>query len=223
MLGAFLLTLPFAAAGALSPMMLTEQTVLLATADGRRCATRYALGAFLTLFIFTGLATLLGRAISLPTEPSLSATLDIVFGAGLLCLAAAVHYVKRRRPDASRGKQRDSRMRSMSPRQAFGFGVFSMATNVTTLAVILPAAKIIAASGIGLPERVPLEISIALIASTPAWLPVALAKIAPGPTRRGLDWIGNLIANHGRDLVVAALAALGLFLVIRGIFEAASL
>lgn len=223
MLGTFLLILPFAAAGALSPMMLTEQTVLLATADGRRCANRYAFGAFLTLFIFTGLATLLGRAISLPTEPSLSATLDIVLGAGLLCLALAAHYLKRRSPDASRGSKRKSRARPMSPRQAFGFGVFSMATNVTTLAVILPAAKIIAASGIGFLERLPLELLIALIASTPAWLPVALEKIAPGPTRRGLDWIGGLIANHGRDLVVAALAALGLFLVIRGIVEAASL
>ena len=69
MIGAFLLALPFALAGALSPVMLTQQVFLLATADGRRAAARYAIGATLTLYAFTALVTFFGSAIELPAQP----------------------------------------------------------------------------------------------------------------------------------------------------------
>jgi hypothetical protein len=92
-----------------------------------------------------------------------------------------------------------------------------MATNVTTLALVVPAAKIIAASGVDLPGRAILVALLVAIASTPAWLPVALTRVAPGPAERGLDWIRDLIEQRGRQLVVLLLVGLGLFLLVRGI------
>jgi threonine/homoserine/homoserine lactone efflux protein len=204
LVGTFLLIFPFAFAGALSPMMLTEQTVLLATADGRRAAARYAIGATLVLLFFVGLVTLFGRVIELPSEPTLSASLDILLGAVLLLIAGLLVYLRRR---ALQPDDRSDRQRRES----------SMATNVTTLALVVPAAKIIAASGVDLPGRAILVALLVAIASTPAWLPVALTRVAPGPAERGLDWIRDLIEQRGRQLVVLLLVGLGLFLLVRGI------
>jgi hypothetical protein len=43
---------PLGLAGAISPVLLTEQTVLLASPGGRRAARTFALAAILTLFAF---------------------------------------------------------------------------------------------------------------------------------------------------------------------------
>lgn len=212
MLATLLLILPFAVASALSPMMLTEQTVLLA--KDQASARRFALGVFITGFAFVALATLFGKAISLPTEPTLSSSLDIALGVLMILLAGILIWLKRRAGDRPL-KPKKKKKRNISRPQAFGFGAFSMATNFTTLALLLPAAKIIAASGIGYLERAPLELVLALMAATPAWLPLALADATPG-SRRGLTWIARVIAEHSRGLIGAALVLLGAFLVLRG-------
>ena len=107
---ALAVVLPLGLGGAVSPVMLTEQTVLLAGPGGLRAATRYATGVLGTLLVIVGALVLFGRAIAPPTEPRLDATLDLVVGAAL------------------------------------PFGVFSMATNFTTLALLVPAAKEISSS-----------------------------------------------------------------------------
>lgn len=213
MLATLLLILPFAAASAVSPVMLTEQTYLLAR--GRKAAKRYALGAFLTVFVFIALATLFGRVISLPTEPTLSASLDVGLGALLVVLGGALYLIELRSGGGSRRKQ--EKQRSVSDRRAFAFGIFSMATNLTTLALVLPAAKIIADAGLDYPERLVLEILLALIAAVPAWLPLALTRVSPGRARHALDWIDQTIERHGKKLVAVSLLVLGGFLLLKGI------
>lgn len=213
MLATLLLILPFAAASAVSPVMLTEQTYLLAR--GRKAAKRYALGAFLTVFVFIALATLFGRVISLPTEPTLSASLDVGLGALLVVLGGALYLIELRSGGGSRRKQ--EKQRSVSDRRAFAFGIFSMVTNLTTLALVLPAAKIIADAGLDYPERLVLEILLALIAAVPAWLPLALTRVSPGRARHALDWIDQTIEKHGKKLVAVALLVLGGFLLLKGI------
>ena len=59
--------LPLGLGSAISPMMFTEQTVLLAGPGGVRASTRYALGAIGTLVVVVGIVVLFGRAVSLPT------------------------------------------------------------------------------------------------------------------------------------------------------------
>ena len=217
MFQAFLLILPFGLAGAVSPMLLTEQTVLLAGRDGRRAARRFAAGALLVVVAYIGLLVFFGRAISLPREPSLDSTLDLLLGTLLLLISfAIINRGRNRQPGKPASKKSH---RSFGTGQAFGFGAFSMATNFTTLAILVPGAKMIAVGGLDFPERVLLVFVLGLMVATPAWLPLALARVAPGAAERGLAGLGNLIQSHGRRLTVLLLAGLGLFLILRGLLD----
>ena len=201
--------IPFGLAGAVSPVMLTEATLILAGANGRRAGWGYASGAVLTLLVFVSVLVLLGRGISLPTEPHLDATLDIVIGGALLGFAV----ILRRRPPRPHTERAP---RERNPRRALGFGVFSMATNLTTLALVTPAAKEIAASGLVLAGRAVAVAVLVGLASLPAWLPVTLTAAAPGSATRGLTAVGDVIQHHGRRLSELFVAGLGLLLVVRG-------
>jgi hypothetical protein len=207
------IVIPFGLAGAVSPVMLIEQTIILAGPDGKRASTRYAAGAGLTLLLYVSVLVLFGRAISLPQEPHLDATLDIVIGALLIVFALAIRWRRPRQHNAHRGR------RVMRPQEALGFGVFSMATNFTTLALVVPAAKEIASSDLDLPGRAVVIAVLVVLASTPVWLPLALRGVAPGPAVRGLIAISDLIGRRGRLLAVLVVAGLGLFLVVRGILR----
>ena len=223
MLAALALIVPLGLAAAISPVMLTEQTVLLAGPDGYRAATRYTAGVVVVLLLFVSAMTLFGRAISLPTEPRLSASLDLILGLVLLCLAVLVRRLGRRGGDASgRGKDAGAERPAHSGRSraaAFPFGVFSMATNFTSLALLVPAVKEISTAGADVVGRIALILVLVGLAAAPAWLPVALSRIAPGPGRRVLIGLRALIARRGRTAIVVLLAASGLFFAARGIIR----
>ena len=200
--------------------MLTEQTVLLAGPDGGRAGLRFAAGAVLVLLVAVSAVTLFGRAISLPTAPRLDASLDLLLGLLLLFLAGVVHAAGRRRPAGSERRKRAGREGSRSSRRAeaaFPFGAFSMATNFTTLALIVPAAKEISTAGVGIGGRIILVLALVGLASTPAWLPVALSRIAPDAGRRMFAALQTLIDRHGRTAIIVVLGAGGLLFVGRGI------
>ncbi len=211
MLQVLAFVVPFGLAGAVSPVMLIEQTVILAGPDGKRAGTRYAEGAALTLLLLVSVLVLFGRAISLPQEPHLDATLDIVIGALLVVLAPAIRWLRPRKHREHRAR------REMNPREALGLGVLSMATNLTTIALVVPAAKEIASSDLQLAGRAIVIAVLVVLASTPAWLPVALTSVAPGAAVRGLRAIGDLTEQRGRLLTVLFVAGLGVLLVFRGI------
>ena len=198
--------------------MLTEQTVLLAGPSGRLVATRYAFGVAMVAAVYIGVLVLWGRVISLPARPKLSATVDLVLGS-LLIATAIVLWV--RRPAAMTSSTPTPR--TVSAGGALGFGMISMATNFTTLALLVPAAKVIASSDLGFPGRAVTTAVLVVLAAIPAWLPVALTRVAPGPTARGLDALSRFITRHGRTLVVVVVGALGVYSMGRGVFRLAHL
>jgi hypothetical protein len=94
-----------------------------------------------------------------------------------------------------------------------------MATNFTTLALVVPAAKEISSADLDIVEQVVLVGLLVALASSPAWAPVALVQVAPGPGRRVLDMTESLIANDRRVAVVVLLGAAGLFFAGRGLIR----
>jgi hypothetical protein len=96
-LAALAVVIPLGLGGAVSPVMLTEQTVLLAGPDGGRAGVRYAAGVVLTTFVIVVAIVLFGRAISLPTKPHLDATLDLVLGVVLVTVSVLAFVLGRPR------------------------------------------------------------------------------------------------------------------------------
>ncbi len=219
MLAALAVVIPLGLGGAISPVMLTEQTVLLAGPAGARAALRYAAGVVFTTLVIVVAIVLFGRAISLPTEPHLDATLDLVLGLILVNMAVLVLVAGRRRggsPSRTSGDDQGA----IGARQggaALAFGVFAMATNVTTLALIAPAAKEISAADVEIAAEVVLVLVLVGLVSMPAWVPVALTRVAPGPTQRGLTAVRDQILHRGRGFTVGLLTAGGLFFIGRGL------
>ncbi|MRJ76690.1 hypothetical protein GEV29_09090 [Aeromicrobium sp. SMF47] len=214
MISVLVLVIPLALAGAVSPVMLTEQTVLLAGRDGRRVAGCYAIGVGGTFLVLLWLMVAFGHSIALPKEPRLSASLDLVLGLLLILIAALLRYRRRRAPKAK--KPRDYGLGLV---QAFGFGVFSMATNFTTLAIMVPVAKEISASHLDVLGRLTVVCIVAVVGALPAWLPLAMTLVAPDPTRRGLQVLSDFIDRRGPLITILLLAAAGIFLVIRGLIH----
>src|SRR3954452_706921 len=118
---------PLGLGGAISPVMVTEQTVLLAGPDGGRAGVRYAAGVVLTTLVIVVAIVPFRRAISLPTEPHLDASLDLVLGLALINVAVLA-LVSGPRPCGSPSRNGgDDRGASGSrhARAAFAFGVFA--------------------------------------------------------------------------------------------------
>ena len=220
-LAALAVVIPLGLGGAVSPVMLTEQTVLLAGSDGGGAGERYAAGVVLTTFVIVAAIVLFGRAISLPTQPHLDATLDLVLGLVLVNVAVLVLVSGRRRggSPSPEGGDDGGASGSRQARAAFAFGVFAMATNVTTLALIAPAAKEISRTDVEIAAEAVLVVVLVGLVSMPAWVPVALTKVAPIPSQRGLTAVRDQIARRGRGFTVGLLSAAGLFFLARGLIR----
>jgi hypothetical protein len=219
-LAALAVVIPLGLGGAVSPVMLTEQTVLLAGPDGGRAGVRYAGGVVLTTFVIVVALVLFGRAISLPTEPHLDASLDLVVGLLLVFVAVLVLVLGRRRGGSpSRKGGDDRRATGCQARAAFPFGVFSMATNVTTLALIAAAAKEISRTDAQITAATVLVLVLVGLVTTPAWVPLVATRVAPGPGQRVLAGLREQIARRGRVVTVGLLSAAGLFFIGRGLIR----
>ena len=53
----------------------------------------------------------------------------------------------------------------------------------------------------------------------PAWVPVVLTRVAPGPSQRGLTALRDQIARRRRRFSVGLLTAAGLFFIGRGLIR----
>lgn len=217
MLHLLVVLLPLALAAAVSPVMLTEQAVILSAPDGRRPAWLYAAGTAAVLSALVGVVVTAGQSLSLPQAPRLDASLDLVVGLVLLALALVLWGWKRDRPARAK-PPRDE----MSLSRAFGFGAVSMATNVTSLALVVPAAKEIASSDLALGWCVVAAALLVAVVCLPAWAPVAATALAPAVAERLLTRLHDLIDQHGRALVVLLVAGAGTFLVLRGVVRLAA-
>jgi threonine/homoserine/homoserine lactone efflux protein len=213
--------IPLGLGGALSPVMLTEQTVLLARPDGGRAGVSYAAGVVLTSCLIVVAFLLFGHAISLPNKPHLDATLDLVLGLVLVSVAVLVLVSGRRRGGSANREGGDDRGASGSRRAGavFALGVLAMATNFKTLALIAPATKEITRADVEIAAQAVLVLVLVGLVSMPAWVPVALSRVAPGPSQRGLAAVRDQIARRGRGVIVGLFSIAGLFFIGRGLIH----
>jgi hypothetical protein len=94
-----------------------------------------------------------------------------------------------------------------------------MATNVTTLALIAPAAKEISRTDVEIAAEAVLVLVLVALVTMPAWVPLAATRVAPGPSQSALAAVRDQIARRGRGFTVGVLSAAGLFFVGRGLIR----
>ncbi|GAB2511580.1 hypothetical protein CATRI_09540 [Corynebacterium atrinae] len=203
----FAVLIPMTLAAAVSPMMLSEQLLLLSGQNGRRSARAYAAGSAVVLVVLIALVQTIGASLELPKAPKLSAGMDI--GLGLVLLGLALFFL-RHKP-----KPKEHKKHGLSARDAFGFGVFAMATNFTTMPLVIAASKDVSASGVSV-----IWMALALLfllagACLPGWGPLLLSRSREG--QRALEKIAHIFEKYSRSLVVAGLLLGGVIFLSKGL------
>ena len=204
--------LPLSLAAGISPMMLSEQMLLLAGRGGRRSALAYVAGTATIVLALLAAVLAIGANLELPRAPRLSGRVDVTVGALLLVLAV----VGARRPHPVT-KRPDTPHERGGFGRSYAFGLFAMATNVTTLPMVIAAGKDVVAHGSD-GAVVLLGMSVILVgACLPAWAPLVLAQVPGGSAL--LDRLPHLIAANGRRIVILAITAAGVFCLVKGVLQ----
>lgn len=220
----FAQVLPLAFGAAVSPMVLAASVLILAGRDHPRTrALAFLAGASVPLFAAGAFgAIVLGRPSS-PSSPrfhvALSPSVDIVFGALLLLLAlrAAVHKPPTANERASAKTEDAATSGGVHATRFFVFGFWSMATNPTTLAMLIPASKDIGRSSADLAERALVFAVLLAVTLSPIIVPIALEMVAPTYAHRVLGRLGQAARSHRRVIAAVVMAVLGVYLLARGI------
>lgn len=155
--------------------------------DGARATVRYTVGMFAVVTVICVIgAGLLGAAFTSFVEREIVSTgVDVVLAAALI--GYGIHLL---RQDRNTRRQSDGNSGSTIR------GVIAMATNFTSIPLVLAASQHLGASNWSVWAVVPALAVVAALTCAPAWLPIVLARTLPGMltkvqarqanTRRGL-------------------------------------
>ncbi len=208
----FAVVVPLGLSAAVSPVLFTQQVFLVGGPNGRRSANLCLAGTGLVLVAVAGLVWFAGGAVNLPAVPRLDSAADVFLGVVLLVLGVVVAVRRSRlaKPEAGHPT-------TLAGPAAFGFGVFSMGTNLTTLAIVIAAAKEVAASGLADSTRVGALVVLLFLAELPAWSPVVVATLP-----RGIELLNGVRtrgSKYATQALVAVLVGAGAFLAVRGVLR----
>jgi len=211
-----------AALAALYPPALLIAVVYLSSANPRRLTALYLTGAALVTVIAAVIILVVLRAggLSLPTDRPPRYGLRV--GLGVVAVAAAGYLVWRHRhrspatavkPGKPSKPGRISRMTAHPrPLTALAVGALLFAPGVGFIA----AVQVIATAKAGPGPTVAALVIVVVIDLAFAWLPLALHLIAPEATTRTLKAMNAWLGLHGRELMIAALSAVGTILIVDG-------
>jgi threonine/homoserine/homoserine lactone efflux protein len=205
--------LPLAVGAAVSPVVLVLQVRTLAGPRPRRNGVVFAAGAAVPLLVAAVVVLTIGRAIELPKESAeTKAVIDLVLGAFLVLLGLRAVL----RPPVDRVKPATAPAHQRRP---FMLGMVAMLTNFTTLALFVPAMKLLAAGDISTEDRVLAAVLVFLITLAPALVPLGLASISPEATTRVLGELGQWMHRHRRALEIGLGFGFGAYLLLKGGLE----
>lgn len=219
---------PLALGAAISPAVLTV-AVLTLTAKQRPIARGIAftagVSAVLAILTAVGL-TVMSSVTEHPshTQRAVSDGVDVVIGLALLALAAST--LLRHQVPVENAPDEDAKAPAPAPAPApertglgrsFVIGMLVMATNVTTIMLYIPAMKDISKSGVSDTDKALVVVLVMLIVALPAWLPLVVRCVAPGPSTRVLGNLNDAIQRHRRVIVLAVELVFGVYLLVKGL------
>ena len=201
---------PLALGAAISPVLFV---LTLTTLTGARPLVRglaLTAGAAVPLVVIGSFAFAIGG--SLHASHTTKAAIDLALGV-LLVLVAVRALAK----GPAEPKPPDGPKHTAGPVRSFALGFAAMITNVTTLALYLPAMKLIATSHVSRADRALAHVIVALITLAPAAVPVALVAVAPGSSRRVLGAVSRFMTDHRRAIPVVLGFGFGAWLIVKGL------
>ena len=167
----------------------------------------------LTLLTVVGL-TVMAHVTDHPssTQRAVSDGVDVVIGLALLALATRSLLTPcPEHPDAPPVETNSGLVRS------FVVGMVLMATNVTTIMLYIPAMKEISKSPVSDTDKAIAVLVMIVIVSIPAWLPLLVRGVAPGPSTRVLNSLNDTIQRHRHGIVLGVELLFGAYLLAKGL------
>ncbi len=208
-----------AALGALYPPALLIAAVYLGSTRPRTMATLYLVGAVLITAISGVVILVVLRATHLSLATHHEPRYGLRLGLGVLALAGAAYLTVRERrrrrhpPDAAKKPGLVTRMAAHPRRRtAVVAGILLFAPGAGFVAAI----QVIGTANAGLASTTGALAVVVLIDVAFAWLPLAVHLVAPDRTTRALKALDSWLGAHGRVVLIAAIAAVGLILVLDG-------
>jgi Sap, sulfolipid-1-addressing protein len=207
----------FALLASISPTSLLVMAVWLGSANPRRMAMFYVIGAVIMTAAMAIAVLLVIRLTGLNLQRQHDPRYGLRLGLGVLALASAVFVLFRRlhqpRAEPKQGQGFIARLVSRpSPRTAFASGVLLFAPGATFIA----AVQVIATSNADVAVIALAVVIVVAITSLVVWVPLLGYFAAPEATERKLAQLNGWLREHGRTLVVYALAVGGVVLIVDG-------
>lgn len=206
----------FALLATVSPTSLLVMAVFLGSANPRRTAMVYAIGAVLMTVTMAVALLIVIRVTGLNEPRQHDPRYGLRLGLGVLALAASAFMAWRKRPQPDPERKKKSFMDRLvaqpSPRTAFIAGLLLFAPGVSFIA----AVQVIATANSGVPATIAALVVVVVITLLVVWLPLVGYLAAPDATTRRLRTLNDGLRTHGRIIAVGALIIAGGVLIVDG-------
>jgi hypothetical protein len=206
--------MPLALGAAIAPTILTIELVTLGgKVAPRRRGWAIALGYEAGLLAWAVVAIALTRSIGgSDAEPEWTAFVRLLAAVGL-AIAGVVTLVREPSDKPPKHLSLDKPALALF----FGAGAAVMLTNVTTLALFLPAVHLIGVSDVATEGRGAAFAIVAAITMIPALAPPLAVSIVGAPAERVLGAVNAWLARHRRGVGAAVCFGFAILLVVQGI------
>lgn len=207
-----------AVVAAFYPPAMLIAAMFLASARPGRFAGLYVIGGTVIVSVIGIAALLLMRDLGLSLPHHQQTRYGLRLGLGVLAVIAAVLMYRRKPKQRDPAKPKkpgliDRLSKEPKAKTAFLAGALMFGPSLTFLA----AVQVVATAKASVAATVGAMIMIIVLTLAFAWVPLVAYLIAPDLTRRKLRSLDDWLKRHGRKVMIAAIALIGVLLIAQGI------